>query len=320
MKKNRSKWKIAGYSLLGVIIILSVAIGIEYYRLQPKNHFKTVPVVSQQTPAQPTEPTEQQPDESKAPSFNVLVLGSDARPGETIGHTDTILLAHVDLENSKVSAFSIPRDTRVHLDGYGYTKLTSVQYVLQAEKGPKEGAEGAVQAISELTGVPINYYVETNFEGFQSLVDVIGGIQMNLPTNVKIDSKVLTAGPHFLDGKTVLRVVRERHSLANGDYGRQQLQLEALKGIAKEALKPTNLAKFPTFVDSISNYITATNMTTSDMVSLGLAMKNLDPNNQISYQQIHGVGQTLYDDVLKANNSEIVVDTQQMKDILATAF
>jgi polyisoprenyl-teichoic acid--peptidoglycan teichoic acid transferase len=308
----KSKWKIVGYSFLGFIILAAAAFGLTYQQLQPKNHFKTVPVVD-------SKDTKKQ-NSGKPSTFNILVMGSDQRPRETLGHSDTMLLMHVDLDKNQINAVSIPRDTRVHLDGYGYTKLTSVQYISEAKKGTKQGIEDAVNAISDLTGVPINYYVETNFTGFQSMVDALGGIQMDVPMNVKIGSQEINAGTHFLDGKTVLSLVRERHSLANGDYGRQQLQLEALKGIAKEALNPSNLPNLPSLVNSLSNYMIASNMSTSDMVSLGLAVKNIDPSKQIQYQQLQGVGQSLYDDILKAKNDQIVIDEQQMKSIISQYF
>jgi LCP family protein required for cell wall assembly len=319
VKKRKSKGKVIGFSLLGIFILAAAAIGFEYYQLQPKNHFKTIPVASNPSGKVKTKSEPQSSTNSVAP-FNILLMGSDQRPGQTIGHSDTMMLMHVDISKNEVNAVSIPRDTRVHLDGYGYTKLTSVQYILQATKGTKQGIEEAVQAISNLTGVPINYYAETNFEGFQSMVDILGGIQMDVPMNVNIGSETVGAGSHFLDGKTVLALVRERHSLANGDYGRQLLQLEALKGIAKGALSPDKISKLPSLANSASNYIIDTNISTSDMVSLGLAAKNFDFSKQVNYQQLQGVGESLYDDILKAKNDEIVIDPQQIKDIVTKDF
>ena len=98
-----------------------------------------------------------------------------------------MMLVHVDLNKNEFHAVSIPRDTRVHLNGYGYTKLTSVQYVMQAKQGAQKGVEAAVGAVSELMGVPINYYVETNYWGFQAMVDAVGGINMNVPFDVKLN-------------------------------------------------------------------------------------------------------------------------------------
>ena len=317
-KKKKSKWKVIGFSFLGILILAAAAIGYEYYHLQPENHFKDVPVVS--TGKTDSQNTDQEKTNQENPSFNILIMGSDQRPGQKIGHSDTMMLMHVDLGTKQVNAVSIPRDTRIHLDGYGYTKLTSVQYILQANHGPKKGIEEAVGTISEFTGVPINYYVENNFEGLQAMIDAVGGIEMNVTQTEKIGTQVIEPGTHFFDGATALAVTRERHSVANGDYGRQQMQLEALKGIAKAALSPSKLSKLPSLVNSTSQYMIATNMSTSDMVSLGLAMKDIDPNKQLNYQQLKGTGRTMHDDILKANNSQIVIDPEELKSTIAQYF
>jgi anionic cell wall polymer biosynthesis LytR-Cps2A-Psr (LCP) family protein len=195
-----------------------------------------------------------------------------------------------------------------------------VQYVLQAKNGPKKGIEGAVNVISDLTGVPINYYVETNFEGLQAMIDAVGGIEMNVPVAEKTDAGVIPAGTHLLDGKTVLALSRERHSVAGGDYGRQEMQLETLKGIAKASLKPGNLSKLPSLVSTASHYIVATNMSNTDMVSLGLAVKDIDPNKQLQYQQLKGTGKRMYDDVLRASNSQIVITPVEIETTIQRYF
>ncbi|WEG13409.1 LCP family protein [Pullulanibacillus sp. KACC 23026] len=303
---------------------MTAAIGIEYYQLKPTNHFKSVPVVSSGKSTGKTSTNQQsnkkQSTNPKDLAFNVLIMGSDARPGDKIGHSDSMLLAHVDLGKNQINVVSIPRDTRVYLDGYGYTKLTSVQYILQATKGPKQGIEGAVNAISKLTGVPINYYAETNFDGLQSMVDAVGGINLDVPETIKINNQVFQAGNHFVNGKTALAIARERHSAADGDYARQMAQLEVLKGIGKRALSPSNISKLPSLVKSINKFMIGTNMSTSDMVSLGLAVKTINPSKQVHYQQIPGTGKVMYDDILKANNDEIVINQQKMKSIIAKNF
>lgn len=294
MKRN-GKWKVIRNSFLVIITFIVAGVGLAYYQIQPAQHFK-------------------------AGSMNILLMGSDQLPGQTIGHSDTMILAHVDLSKHQVNAISIPRDTRVHFAGYGYTKLTSVQYVLQSKNGPKLGIEETVKVISDFTGVPINYYAETNFQGIQSMVDALGGVTMNVPETVKIGSQVFNAGPHFVNGATALALARERHSAAGGDYGRQMAQVEILKGIAKKALSPANIPKLPSLVNSVSNYMLATNMSKSDMASLGLAVKNMDPNKQVNYKQLQGTQESLYDDVLHAYNDEIVIDQQKMKKTIAEFF
>ncbi|WP_342042995.1 LCP family protein [Bacillus sp. OTU2372] len=320
MKKNgRRKWIILGFSILGIFVLGVAAFGYEYYQLQPKNHFATVPVVGAKKTSGSTAADENV--EVKTPVFNVLLIGSDQRKGDKLGHSDSMVLVHVDLNKNKYQAVSIPRDTRVHLDGYGYTKLTSVQYIMQAKHGSQKGVEAAVEAVSEFMGVPINYYVETNYWGFQSMVDALGGIKMEVPFDVKLthpwygenQNKVISAGTHSFDGKMVAEVVHERYSLKNGEYGRQQLQEEALKGIAKKALSPSNITKLPALVKTIPQFVIATNMSTSDMLSLGLTAKDFDPKTQLAYHQIRGESKKLYDDILEANNYQIVINQEQVK-------
>ena len=188
MKKKKShKWKVFGYSILGIFILLIAGFGYEYYQLQPKNHFSSVPVVGPGKKTTNEKASIDKVEKIKDPVFNLLMIGSDERKGDNIGHSDSMMLVHVDLNKNEFHAVSIPRDTRVHLNGYGYTKLTSVQYVMQAKQGAQKGVEAAVGAVSELMGVPINYYVETNYWGFQAMVDAVGGINMNVPFDVKLD-------------------------------------------------------------------------------------------------------------------------------------
>ncbi|WP_020155846.1 LCP family protein [Caldibacillus debilis] len=321
-KTKKKRIRIIGYSLLA-IFLLTLGIGIyAYQHYKPENHFKKVPLISAgDKKANGTV-------EIDDPVFNVLLIGSDQRKGQKIGHSDSMMVVHVDLKKHQYHILSIPRDSRVHLDGYGYTKLTSVQYVMQAKHGSKKGIEEAVKAISEFTGIPINYYVETNYWGLEGMVDVLGGIEMNVPFDVRLthpwykenQNKVITAGTHTFDGKMVTELVHERYSLANGDYGRQQLQGEVLKAIAKKALSVGNIPKLPKLFDSISDFIVETNMTKSDIISMAYAVKDFDPDTQVHYHQLKGKGQTLYDDVLQANNSQIVIDEKDMKDIVEKYF
>ncbi|GAA3319163.1 hypothetical protein GCM10020331_024920 [Ectobacillus funiculus] len=86
----------------------------------------------------------------------------------------------------------------------------------------------------------------------------------------------------------------------NGEFGRQQLQKEALVGIANAALDPANIKNLPKLVKTIPQFfLVASNMTTADMLSLGLAVKDSDPATQLQYHQLSGEGKTMYDDILK---------------------
>jgi polyisoprenyl-teichoic acid--peptidoglycan teichoic acid transferase len=306
-RKNvkKRKWpKVILLTVLILVVLVGGAAAYEYLQLKPTNHFKAVSSFNTNSKVA-----------QKQGTMNILLLGSDERKGQTVGHSDSIILMHVDFNTNKVSAVSIPRDTRVHLVGYGYTKLTSVQYITQATKGSTRGIQAAANSINELTGVPINYYVESNYLGLQSMVDTLGSIEVNVPFDVKLThpwypedlGHVIKAGPQTMDGKMVAELTHERYSLQHGDYGRQLLQEKVLIGIAKTGLEPGNITKLPALVQQKSNFIIGTNMSNSDLLSFGMAMKNINPS-QITYYQIKGSSQLRFDDILKNNNQEIVLD------------
>ncbi|GER74671.1 LCP family protein [Weizmannia acidilactici] len=306
-------------SILVAVVVLGGGVAyFAYHNLQPENHFKNVPTVSQNGNNANHSTTTAKMKENV---FNVLLLGSDERKGQNVGHSDSIIILHVDLNNHKYSMVSIPRDTRVYLDGYGYTKLTSVQYIKQATDGTTAGIKAAINSISQLTGVPINYYVETNYEGLQSMVETLGTINVDVPFDVKLThpwypenkGKVIAQDTQTLNGEMVTELVHERYSLPNFDYDRQLLQEKVLIGIAKQALKPKNLTKLPQLTNKMSDFVIATNMSKSDIASLGLLVKNLNTDKQVAYYQLKGASKTMYDDILKNNNAQIVLDQTSLK-------
>lgn len=349
---------------LGVLLCVlgAVCFGVyEYNALNPLNHFKNLKAIGgQQTSAsasaskgssintskstntntsagggnnnassQTSQTSSKTYKVQKSGVFNVLLIGDDGAPGATATHTDSMLLIHVDLSTHNYQILSIPRDTRVYMNGYGYTKLTTVQFISQANNGKDQGIIDAVKAVSSLTGVPINYYAETNYKGLQYMVDAIGGIQMNVPYNVTFThpwykedkNKVITKGVHRLSGKMVTEIVHERDSLPGTDYGRQQVQEAALVGIANKVMDPMNVTKLPALASSLTKFLVATNMTKSDMVSLALGVKNdFHPKKQIHYHQIKGKSKLIYDDILKANNDEIILDPKKIKSVVSQYF
>ncbi|WP_081411915.1 LCP family protein [Alicyclobacillus herbarius] len=324
-QKPHKKRHVLRNTLLSIAVILGAAAGVvawEYNKLKPENHFSNLPVVT---------PKGEQQTETNLPSgvFNVLLIGSDQRPGQKASHTDSMVLVHVDLQDHQYNMLSIPRDTRVYMQGYGYTKLTSVQYIAQSTQGTKEGIVQAVAAVSQLTGVPINYYAETNYWGLQDLVNALGGITMTLPFDVRLThpwypedrGKVYTKGVHYMTGKDVAEVVHERDSVPGTDYGRQLLQQAALAGIAKKAMSPSEITHLPTLAKEMSKFLIATNMSTEDFLSLGLAVKSdFNPNTEIHHYQVPGTSQTMYDDILKNYNSQVVLDTNKLHQIMQDHF
>lgn len=319
-RKTRKRHRGLRIALLVLILLLVAAAAFgayEYNKLNPQNHFSNLKSIGGSD------------SNLKAGVFNMLLIGTDARKGDPAGHTDSMVLIHADLNNHTYDMLSIPRDTRVYMQGYGYTKLTSVQYVSQVKNGAQQGITDAVKTVSNLTGVPINYYAETNYWGLQYMVDAIGGINMTLPFNVTLthpwysedQGLSFTAGTHALSGKMVTEIVHERYSLPGTDYGRQQLQEAALIGIAQKVMQPANITKLPALAGSLSKFFVATNLSQEDMISVGLSAKSdFHPQQQIHYRQVKGTNAVMYDDVLQANNDQVILDPTELKDVIKTYF
>jgi LCP family protein required for cell wall assembly len=146
----------------------------------------------------------------------VLAIGSDARPGTDIrkSNGDSLHLIGVDPQTGVGTILGFPRDSWVAIPGHGTGKINSAL----ALGGPKLMAE----TIRQLTGLPVDYYVLTGFEGFQKIVDELSGV------NVKVDRKMndsfsgafFQPGWYDMNGGEALAYSRDRHDVENGDFTR----------------------------------------------------------------------------------------------------
>jgi LCP family protein required for cell wall assembly len=150
----------------------------------------------------------------------ILLLGSDARPGEDIQgqRADSIHLLAINPARKKATIVGFPRDSYVPIPGFGSNKINAAMV--------QGGPELMVETVESLTGVTIDYWALTWFEGFTKMIDDIGGLSMNVPFDV-FDSFAraeITAGQQRLDGRTALAFARARHALPMGDFGRSENQ------------------------------------------------------------------------------------------------
>ena len=160
----------------------------------------------------------------------VLAIGSDARPGGDMrkSNGDSIHLIGVDPQTGSGTVVGIPRDSWVQIPGRGTGKINSAL----AMGGPKLMA----QTVRQLTGLPVDFYVLTAFEGFQKIVDEVGGV------NVKVDRKMndrnsgarFDPGWHNMNGGQALAYSRNRYDVENGDFTRSLHQGNVMmSGLAK---------------------------------------------------------------------------------------
>jgi LCP family protein required for cell wall assembly len=205
--------------------------------------------------------------------LNVLLLGIDARSGETRARSDTMILASVDPESKQMCLLSIPRDTGVSIPGHGWDKINGATVY--------GGPELALKAVSNLLGTTVKYYVMTNFSGFKDVVDTLGGVTLNVEQNMyhwdPEDGGAyginLKKGLQRLDGDEALQFVRYRkYDMA--DIDRVKNQQKFLAALAGEVLQPGTLPKLPKLVPVINRYVD-TNLGLSDLYTLAAAARNL---------------------------------------------
>ncbi|MCK6627771.1 MAG: LCP family protein [Anaerolineae bacterium] len=112
---------------------------------------------------------------------NILLLGSDSRPGEKFGRTDTMIVVTIDPQAKTAGMLSIPRDLWVSVPGYGESRINQAHRTGGVEGYPGGGPALAVATVEANLGVPIDFYVLVDFEGFQQVVDTLGGIDLCVP-------------------------------------------------------------------------------------------------------------------------------------------
>lgn len=186
-------------------------------------------------------------DEPATEKINVLLLGAD-KSGFL---ADVIMVVTVDPEQSAVKVLSIPRDTRVDLTGNGkYNKINSAL-------GYKEPEKTIINAVRRITGMPINYYAQLDFEGFRNVIDIMGGVDFDLPIDMNYDDPAqdlhihLKKGFQHFNGEQAEGIVRFRHSYVNGDLGRIGMQQNFLKAIFEQKLTPQYITKAPQIVKEV---------------------------------------------------------------------
>ena len=237
-----------------------------------------VPITPQETePAQQPEedvPTEQ-PKSLRDGVYNILVCGTD---GDGY-RTDTIIIAHLDANTHTVALLSIPRDTPVTTGNGGLMKINSVY-----AGGGADGMERLASRLQSLLGFPVDGYVLVDLEAFKKTVDLVGGVDFDVPQDMDYEDASqdlyihLKKGMQHLDGEKAMELVRFRKGYASQDIRRTQVQQEFLKALAKQCLSVSSLTKIREFADIFAEYVT-TNLTTGNMVWFGKELLACDFDN-----------------------------------------
>lgn len=209
---------------------------------------------------------------------NTLIIGADARRGETRSRADTILIMRTDPDEGKVKYLSIPRDFRVDLPNRGEQKINAAFFF--------SGQKGMINAVRRLTGIPIHHVIVIKFGGFPKLVDELGGVTVDNPTelvNCPYSGGTTVSFPKgeiTLDGDEALQFSRVRS--CDSDLERARRQQALLAGMKSKVLSFGSLPRAPWRGADIVRVL-HTDIGTTDMIKFGWLQARLDqePNDRI---------------------------------------
>jgi len=215
-----------------------------------------------------------------ADMLNILILGVDQREEEA-ARADTIIMAFLDLEKKEISLLSIPRDTRVAIPGKDTVRKINYAHAVG-------GAKLTAETVEQFLGVPVHYYIETNFDGFGGIIDVLGGVTLNVEQRMyKPEENIdLQPGLQKLNGKAALAYVRWRDD-GRGDIGRIERQQKFFKAVSSQALRFSTIWKIPDLLDEISKQV-KTDMKLQKMIILANNFRDLS-NLKLETVMVPGV-------------------------------
>ncbi|MEV5344631.1 LCP family protein [Streptomyces achromogenes] len=270
---GRKALRATAWTAAGVVVLGGAGAGFVYFKLN--GNLRSVDL----NQALGTD----RPEKIDNGSENILVLGSDTRAGtnkklgggtdDGSARSDTAMIVHVYEGHKRASVVSIPRDTLVDRPECTDTKGTAhpaATAVMFNEAYSTGGAACAVKTVESITGIRMDHYLEVDFEGFQQLIDDLGGVRITTTKDIhdKQSHLDLEAGPHTLDGEQALGLVRTRHGVGDGsDLGRIQLQQAFIKALIDQVKHVgvfTNPKKLYDLADTATKAVT----TDSDLGSV----------------------------------------------------
>ncbi len=199
-----------------------------------------------QSEARPSSPPVEKPR-----SLTVLLIGTDSRPRQALGNTDTMMVVNVDYLHRRIEILSIPRDTKVRFPDGASRKINAAYSV--------GGVSLASRMIEDLIGFDIPNYAVTHFRGLVDMINTLGGVSLYVPQRMYYNTGDkqygiinLHKGYQKLNGQKALAFVRFRAD-PRGDIGRTQRQQQFMKALIAAALRPSTVIKLPMLVPQAAN-------------------------------------------------------------------
>ncbi|MDI9371084.1 MAG: LCP family protein [Synergistaceae bacterium] len=206
-------------------------------------------------------------------TINILLIGIDEVDGGR--RADAIAFTTIDIDGKITRFMSIPRDTRVQLPRKGWDKI--------AHAYAYGGVDLLRETVVNYLGLPINYYILVNYDTFPAIVNLIGGVEMDVATNMVYNDYSgklfinIKKGRQLLDGKNALHYVRFRHD-AQGDIGRVKRQQDFVKAVLEKLQSPSMIPKIPELAAKVIEMINS-DMTPAQGLQLASYMVSMPSEN-----------------------------------------
>lgn len=192
--------------------------------------------------------------------INILLIGQDARPGEGRARSDTMILVSLNQKNNTIQMVSFMRDMYVQIPGYLDNRINAA-FALG-------GPELLNATLSTNFGVEVDGNVEVNFEAFTAIIDILGGVDIELDWEetgyMNQNGCSVSEGVNHLDGEAALTYARMR-KVSGGDYGRTERQRKVIAAIMT-SLKNAKLTDLLNLVNQVLPYVT-TDLTDAEIIS-----------------------------------------------------
>jgi polyisoprenyl-teichoic acid--peptidoglycan teichoic acid transferase len=256
--------------------------------LTPQQQDERPAVLSEAHAAVPTPVPTPVPTEAPLPDspVTILLMGADQRPKEEATRTDAMVLVHLDRKGNMVSMLSLPRDLWVDIPGYGRNRINAAYPIGEKELGPGGGAALAKATVGELLDLKVDYFVMINFQGFQEVIDLIGGVEIDVPKAIDDPSYPtenygtirvrFRQGKQRLNGERALIYARTRHG--DSDFGRNQRQQQVLVAIFEQVRRQgllSQLDNIDSYTGALRDYI-RTDMSRGTMLQIGRFAQQID--------------------------------------------
>ncbi len=203
--------------------------------------------------------------------LNILIIGYDSSINGP-PRADTIIVSSINLKTKETGVLFIPRDTRVEVPGHGMDRINASHAY--------GGIELADKTVEQFLDIPIDYYLETDFQGFARIIDKLGGIKINIEKPLNYVDKAgglyidLPAGEQVLNGEEALQYVRFREA-KYGDIGRVKRQQKFIYALMERVLHPNVIIKIPSIFNEVRKSI-ETNIPLKDISPFVRLLKDME--------------------------------------------